>query len=90
MAPNPSITTINISLPETMRTFIESQVAQGSFSSVSEYFRELVRRAQRETAHEQLEAKLLQALESPSKEMTPENWKRLRGELVKRHKGRRK
>ena len=90
MPSNPSITTINISLPEPMRSFVETQVAQGAFSSVSEYFRELVRRAQRETAQDEIEAKLLRALESPSRDMTAQDWKRLRSELVKRHQGRRK
>ncbi|MHC5735011.1 ribbon-helix-helix domain-containing protein [Nostoc sp.] len=33
---------INISLPDTMRTYIEEQVAQGGYSSVSEYFRQLL------------------------------------------------
>jgi antitoxin ParD1/3/4 len=85
MAANPSITTINISLPEAMRTFVEAQVAKGTYSSVSEYFRELLRKEQRENARNDLEAKLLHALQSPSKEMTAADWKRLRAELVKRH-----
>ena len=38
---------MNISLPDTMRDYIEEQVAQGGYSSVSEYFRELVRQDQK-------------------------------------------
>ncbi|WP_397326658.1 type II toxin-antitoxin system ParD family antitoxin [Nostoc sp. 2RC] len=30
---------INIFLPDTMRAYVEQQVAEGSYSSVSEYFR---------------------------------------------------
>ena len=38
---------MNISLSDTMRDYIEEQVAQGGYSSVSEYFRELVRKDQK-------------------------------------------
>ena len=38
---------MNISLPDTMRAYVEELVAQGGYSSVSEYFRELVRQDQK-------------------------------------------
>jgi len=56
---NPPIRTINISLPGPMREFVEDEVARGSYSSVSEHFRELLRRAQREQTQERLERLLL-------------------------------
>jgi antitoxin ParD1/3/4 len=87
MAANPSITTINISLPEAMRAFVEAQVATGAYGSVSEYFRELLRREQRDVARDDLETKLLDALKTPTKDMTAADWKRLRGELAKRYRG---
>ena len=45
---------MNISLPDSMRTYIESQVASGSYSSASEYFRQLVRADQKRQANERL------------------------------------
>jgi antitoxin ParD1/3/4 len=54
-------TTMNISLPETLREFVEEAVSDGGYSSVSEYMRELVRRAKSE---KDLEERLLSALES--------------------------
>ncbi len=39
-------TTMNISLPEALRDFIESTVNAGGYSSVSEYMRELIRKDQ--------------------------------------------
>jgi antitoxin ParD1/3/4 len=53
-------TTMNISLPETLGDFVEEAVNDGGYSSVSEYMRELVRRAKGEN---DLEERLLAALD---------------------------
>ena len=54
-------TTMNISLPEGLREFVEEAVSAGGYSSVSEYMRELVRRAKSE---KELEDRLVAALRS--------------------------
>lgn len=36
--------TMNISLPDALRSFVEEQVAEGGYGSTSEYVRELIRR----------------------------------------------
>ena len=54
-------TTMNISLPEALREFVEQAVQAGGYSSVSEYMRELVRQAK---AEKDLEDRLLTALGS--------------------------
>ena len=70
---------MNISLPDTMRDYIEQQVAQGGYSSVSEYFRELVRQDQKQRAKEQLETMLLEGLNSgEATEMTAQEWEDIR------------
>ncbi len=38
------VPTVNISLPESLKTFVDEQVATRGYASVSEYFRELIRR----------------------------------------------
>lgn len=38
--------TMNISLPDPMRDWIESQVAEGRHANISDYMRDLVRKAQ--------------------------------------------
>lgn len=38
------MTTMNISLPEALKTFVEEQVARRRYGSTSEYVRELIRR----------------------------------------------
>ncbi len=37
------MTTMNISLPQELRTFVDSQVSEGDYTSSSEYVRELLR-----------------------------------------------
>ena len=44
------MTNLNVSLPEAMKEFIEAEVKKGSYSTPSEFVRELVRDFQRRTA----------------------------------------
>jgi len=37
------MTSLNISLPETLKTYVEGQVASGDWGTPSEYIRELIR-----------------------------------------------
>jgi antitoxin ParD1/3/4 len=80
------MTTMNISLPESMRTYIEEQMEQGGYGTASEYVRSLIREDQKRRAQERLEALLLEGLDSrPPITVTPEYWKDLRKELYERH-----
>lgn len=56
--------TMNISLPERMREYVERQVESGKYSSSSEYIRELIRLDERARAREKLESLLVEGLES--------------------------
>ena len=79
--------TMNISLPDPMKQYVEEQVAARYYSSASEYMRELVRADQKRNAKEQLEQTLLASLlEGEAEEAPPEFWATLRGELGKRAK----
>jgi putative addiction module CopG family antidote len=40
------MTTVTISLPESLKAFVESQLAEKGYGNVSEYFRSLLREAQ--------------------------------------------
>jgi antitoxin ParD1/3/4 len=73
--------TMNISLPDPMKEFVDEQVSEGQYSSVSEYVRELVRADQKRKAKEQLERILLEALKSEPEVVTPEWWAKLRAEI---------
>ena len=72
------MTTMNISLPEEMKAFIEAQMAQEGYASASEYLRFLIREAQRHQARQALDAKLLEGLQSPASDMTDADWAALR------------
>ena len=64
--------TMNISLPDPMKQYVEEQVSAGAYSSASEYVRELVRADQKRHAKEQLEQTLLNAINSGDPvEITP-------------------
>ena len=77
------MTTLNISLPDSMRTFIDEQIAQGGYSTASEYIRDLIRQAQKQAAQEKLDSLLIEGLESgKSIEVTDSWWQEKQQRLV--------
>ncbi len=78
------MTTLNVSLPGTMREWILSRVAEGGFSSASEYLRSLVREDQKRAAEQHLEVLLAEGLEGEAKVMTKNDWEEVRSEVRKR------
>jgi antitoxin ParD1/3/4 len=79
------MTNLNISLPKAMREFVEAQVADGEYNNVSAYVRELIRQEQQRQSQQELEAALIEGLESgrPIK-VTKEFWSEKRSRLVKK------
>ena len=77
--------TMNISLPDQLKEFVDEQVGSGRYSSVSEYVRDLIRTDERRRAQEKLESLLMEGIQSgePS-EMTRQDWDDLRREAVER------
>ena len=73
---------MNISLPDPLKKFVDGQIAQGRYSSASEYIRELIRADEKRKAEEQLEAKLLEGLSSQESELTTEDWSDIRKEAL--------
>jgi antitoxin ParD1/3/4 len=77
------MTTLNISLPDEMQEFIESQMASEGFASASEYLHSLIREAQKRRDNQTLEDKFRVALESgPATPMTSADWASLRREVL--------
>lgn len=82
-----SMTSLNISLPQTMKDFVEGQVDTSGFSTPSEYIRSLIREDQKRRAAEKLEALLLEGLNSGEPiDIAPEYWERKRTQLIERHR----
>ncbi len=76
---------MNISLPESMKAWVDEQVNSGGYGTASEFFRQLVREAQQQKVREQIDAKLLDAIHSPNPvEATAESWRERRQKLAKR------
>lgn len=76
------MTSMNVSLPESLRSFVEAQVATG-YGTVSEYIRELVRDDRKRKAQARLEELLLEGLDSGEGEkITPEFFQELKKEFI--------
>lgn len=78
--------TMNISLPELLKQFVDGQVAAGRYSSASEYVRELIRADEKRKAEEALEAKLMAGLNSAEGKLTRAEWAAIREEAMARIK----
>ena len=79
------MTTLNISLPESMREFIDRQIDSGGYSTASEYIRHLIRQDQEKAEKKQIEKLLLEGLNSGEPvEITDEWWSQKRTELMER------
>ena len=73
---------MNISLPDSMKSFVESEVKEGGYNTTSEYFRALVREAQERKTKARLEALLLEGLHSrEATPMTEQDWEEIRKEV---------
>ena len=81
---------MNISLPDPLKQFVDGQIALGRYSSVSEYVRELIRADEKQKAGAQLEAKLLEGLNSAESELTPADWIAIRKEALEQVGARKK
>lgn len=79
-------TELTITLPESMKEFIERETAEGHFATPSEYVRDLVEEALDRKNEERLEKLLLESLDSgePIK-VTPEYWEKKRAELTAKY-----
>ena len=74
-------TSLNVSLPEGLKTFVKERVAEGRYSTPSDYVRELIRSDQKRQAQERLDQLLLEGLETPAEEVSPEYLDQLRRDV---------
>lgn len=77
---------MNISLPNPMKRYVEEQVAAGSYGSTSEYLCALVRADRKKRrVLAALQAAVVEGLNSgPGEEATPEFWDKLRERAAQR------
>ena len=79
---------MNISLPEPLKRFVDGQISTGRYSSASEYVRELIRADEKRKAEDQLEALLLVGLQGEAVELTSDDWRTIRQEALAKVKAR--
>ncbi|MEJ5296612.1 MAG: type II toxin-antitoxin system ParD family antitoxin [Armatimonadota bacterium] len=81
--------TLTFSLPQAMREFIEKQVEEGGFGTVSEYLRSLVREDQKRKARAAVEQALLEGLNSGVAGVADSDyWRNKKAELLRKHQHR--
>jgi len=69
------MSTMNLTLPDSLRAFVESQVARKGFGSPTDYLVALIRADQEKAEHDEIESKLLEALQgAPATPVTTETW----------------
>ena len=79
------MTTVNISVPDSMKVFIDEQVSKGGYSTTSEYIRQLLRQEAERVAQARLEALLLEGLDSGEEiEINDDWWQQKRIQLLER------
>ena len=74
-------TTMNVSLSETLRDYVNERVGEGIYSNTSDYIRALIRVDMKRRADQQLEAAILESIASgPATPMTQDDWQHIREE----------
>ena len=81
-----SSTSLNVSLPKTLRSFVDERVSSSAYTSASEYVRELIRKdCEQRAAQGRLDEMLLEGLTSgPAAEWTEDDWAAIRERVTKR------
>jgi antitoxin ParD1/3/4 len=78
------MTTLTISLPESLKEFIDSEVQTKGYGNVSEYVRGLLREAQAKEADARLEALLIEGLSKGDHvPLSPDFWAELKQDAAK-------
>ncbi|WP_343652138.1 type II toxin-antitoxin system ParD family antitoxin [Stenotrophomonas sp.] len=77
--------TMNISLTDPLKQFVDEEVREGGYSSTSDYVRDLIRQRQRSKAEALLRQLIAEGLASgPATAVTADTFERMRRELTER------
>jgi Arc/MetJ-type ribon-helix-helix transcriptional regulator len=75
----PSPSSINVSLPPSLRKWVDAQVRDGDYETPGEYLKQLISRER-----ESLEQSLEDGLRSPAIVMNPAEWRKIKDEVRRR------
>jgi antitoxin ParD1/3/4 len=84
------VSRITISLPDSLKAYVDEQVAQGGYASADDYFLALVLLdRQRRQAKEALDSLLIEGVDSLGREATDDWWEQERLDLIESHQSQR-
>jgi antitoxin ParD1/3/4 len=73
--------TMNVSLPDPLKQFVDDEVREGGYASTSDYMRDLIRQRQRAKAEELLRRLIAEGMASgPAEPLEPDFFEKLRAE----------
>lgn len=81
MARENDLTSMTVSLPAAQKEYVKEQAIASGCSTPSEYIRRLIHADQKAREQEDLERKILEGLDSPTRQMTSSDWQDLRATL---------
>jgi antitoxin ParD1/3/4 len=70
--PMPKLTSLHVSLPEDLKDFVRQEVAEGGYSTPSDFVRTVLRERREQKLRRGIDAALVASLETPAEEVTPE------------------
>jgi antitoxin ParD1/3/4 len=80
---------MTISIPDSVKELVDQEVASGAFPTAEVYIQSLIEADQKRKGLERLEALIMEGLDSPSSEMTAQDWDDIRREgLAELHRRR--
>ena len=78
------MTTINISLPDQMKEFVDEEMGEGGYRDPSDYFNALLQEQLQRKAEQKLERLLREGLATESLPVDKKDWEYIRAELESR------
>lgn len=78
---------LTVSLPKAMKEYVQERVKTGGYGNTSEYVRDLIRAEQKRRAKEELEALILEGINSgPASEVNDKFWDGLKERVLSSYK----
>ena len=78
------MTTFNISLSEDLKEKVKTHAARGGHASVEDYLETLIREGLDRELSPEMEAQILEGLDSPAEEMPDAEWDQMKSDLIRR------
>lgn len=67
--------TVTLTLPDTLDTFVASQIKEGGFADATEYFTSLIVLEHERRSRDRLKELLLEGVRSEARSLTDEEWR---------------